>query len=181
MTTTEDARDVATLEDGRTRCTWVAGRPSLYAYHDAEWGMIPDDEAYARERLVHTCLQRDSALADVVEARDAIWAALHGCDFTKIAAMDDTAVASVAARGGVLGDRARIAWLRDVAARGAETAKQCREFREYLLAVRFLSHEEQIADMTARFPGFTRLDAANLMENCGLGEGGSHERDCWRA
>jgi 3-methyladenine DNA glycosylase Tag len=177
----EDAVNVAAPEDGRTRCTWVAGRPAHYLYHDAEWGSVPDTEEYARERLVLTCLQRWMPLADVLDHRAEIWDALHGCDLAKVAAMDDAALDAVAARGGALGDRSRLAWIRDVAAAGAETAKQTKEFREYLLAVRYLSHEEQIRDMTARFPGFQDLDAAHLMENCGTVEGCAHERDCWRA
>lgn len=180
MTMVEDAVNAAASEDGRTRCTWVAGRPEHYAFHDAEWGAVPDSEEYARERLVLTCLQRAAPLADVLGRRAAVWAALHGCDLGKIAAMDDAAL-DAAARAGLPGDRALLGWVRDVAAAGAETAKQTKEFREYLLAVRYLSHEEQIRDMTARFPGFTALDAAHLMENCGTVEGCAHERDCWRA
>ena len=167
--------------DGRTRCSWVAGHPSHFAFHDAEWGAMPDTEEYARERLVLTCFQRDLPLAGVLDARDAIWDALRGCDLAQVAALDDAALDAIAARGDVPAGRARLAWIRDVAAAGAETAKQCKEFREYLLAVRWISREGQLADMTARFPGFDRIDAARLMENCGTGEGGSHERDCWRA
>jgi 3-methyladenine DNA glycosylase Tag len=175
-------RDLGTAEgDGRTRCSWVAGRPEHFAFHDADWGMIPDDEGFARERLILTCFERDMPLGDVLDHRREIWDALHGADLGKVAAMDDAALDAVAALGGIFADRGRLAWVRDVAAAGAETAKQAKEFREYLLAVRFLSHEEQIADMTARFPGFTRLDAARLMENFGTVEGSSHERDCWRA
>lgn len=175
-------RDAGGAEgDGRTRCSWVQGRPEHHAFHDAEWGMIPDDDVLARERLLLTCFQRDMPLADVLDHRQEIAEAFQGADLAKVAAMDDAALAAVAARGGIFAERARLAWVRDVAAAGAETAKQAKEFREYLLAVRFLSHEDQIADMTARFPGFTRLDAARLMENFGTVEGSSHERDCWRA
>jgi 3-methyladenine DNA glycosylase Tag len=177
----EDASETAATADGRTRCSWVAGRPEHYAYHDAEWGAIPDDDVYARERLLLTCFERDLPRAEVLDHRDEIWSALCGADLAKVAAMDDAALGAVAAKGGVLADRARLTWIRDVAAAGAETAKTCKEFREYLLAVRFLAHEAQIGDMLARFPGFTRLDAARLMENFGTVEGCAHERDCWRA
>lgn len=184
--TTPDApTDAATgghpLDDGRTRCSWVAGRPAHNDFHDAEWGAIPDDDAYARERLVLTCFQRDLPLAEVLDHRAALWDAFHGHDLAKVAAMDDAALDALTARGAIFADRARLAWVRDVAAAGAETTKQAKEFREYLLGVRFLSHEAQLAEMTARFPGFTRMDAANLMENCGTVEGSPHERDCWRA
>lgn len=177
----EETQDTLAQGDGRTRCAWVAGRPEHHGFHDAEWGMVPDDDVYARERLILTCLQRDVPLVEVLDARDGVWAALHGCDLTKIAAMDDAALDAVAAQGGVLGDRTRLARIRDVAAAGAETAKQCKEFREYVLAARWLDAESRLADMIARFPGFDRLDAARLCENFGIGEGSAHERDCWRA
>ena len=78
-------------------------------------------------------------------------------------------------------DKSRHAWLRDVAKVVAATTKDYKDFREYLLAVRFLTAEEQFAEMAARFPGFTKEDAANLMEIAGTVEGMPHERDCWRA
>ena len=63
----------------------------------------------------------------------------------------------------------------------AATVKDYKDLREYFLAVRFLPAEEQFADMTARFPGFTKEDAANLMELAGTTLGIPHERDCWKA
>lgn len=177
----ETAAAPAPAGDGRTRCAWAEGHPQHDTFHDAEWGMIPDDDAYARERLLLTCFQRDLPLAQVLDLRDAIWTAFHGADLAKVAAMDDAALDALAAAKTVPGDRARLAWVRDVAAAGAETTKQSKEFREYLLAIRFQDRETQIADMTARFPGFDRIDAARLMENFGIGEGSPHDRDCWRA
>jgi len=168
-------------DDGRTRCTWVQGRPEHHAFHDAEFGMIPDDEALAQERLLLVCLQRDLPLADVLDHRDAVHAAFQSWDLAQVAALDDAALDAISARGGPFADRKRLAWIRDVAAAGAETAKAAKGLREYFLAVRFLDPEAQIADMTQRFPGFGRLDAAHLMEILGLVAGSSHERDCWRA
>ena len=185
MTIVEDAPatppSVPAPGDGRTRCTWVAGRPEHHGYHDAEWGMLPDDEALTRERLIQTCFQHDLPLCDVLDHRREILDGLHGCDAAKIAAMDEAALDAAAAQGGILADRARLAWIRDVAEAAVATAKQTKDLREYLLALRFSPHEDQIADLTARFPGFTRLDAARLLENFGIVEGCAHERDCWRA
>lgn len=179
--TTGDAGTADPREDGRTRCSWVRGRPEHHDFHDAEYGMIPDDEGHAQERLLLVCLQRDLPLADVLDHRDAVHAAFQGWDLAKVAALDDAALGAVTARGGPFADRDRLAWIRDVAAAAAETAKASKGLREYFLAVRFLDPEAQIADMTRRFPGFGRLDAAHLMEILGLAAGSSHERDCWRA
>lgn len=176
-----DLAATAPRGDGRTRCTWVEGRPEHFEFHDAEWGMLPDEDALARERLILTCFQRDLPLVGVLDHRVEIWDAFPACDFAKIAAMDDAALDAVAAKGGILTDRARLGWIRDVAAAGAETVQQTKDFREYLLALRWASHEAQVADLTARFPGFTPLDAARFLENTGIVEGCSHERDCWRA
>jgi len=184
VTSTAAADDAAQApdlsgEDGRTRCAWVAGRPAHYAFHDAEWGQIPDDDAYARERLALCCLTRDAELPDALDRRDGLWEAFAGYEQAKVAAFDDAAIDAIAAKAGT--DRARIAWVRDVLTAADETAKASKGLREYLLAVRWLSHAEQIEDMTARFPGFTREDAARWMEMCGTVENCSHERDCWRA
>ena len=184
MTMAADVTEVTShpLEDGRTRCTWVAGHPEHYAFHDAEFGMVPDTDDLARERVFLACLQRDMPLVAALEHRDALWAAFKGYDAKATAALGDEWISETAAKGGVLGDRDRLAWMRDVAGAVNATAKDYKDqFREYFLAVRFLTADEQFADMTARFPGFTREIAANLMELAGTVEGMPHERDCWRA
>jgi 3-methyladenine DNA glycosylase Tag len=169
------------LEDGRTRCSWVAGRPEHFAFHDAEYGMIPDVDDLARERVILAALMRDAPLVDVLDRRLDLWAAFGGYDLKALESLDDAWIGATAAKGGLLADRKRLAWLRDVAKAVAATTKESKDFREYLLAVRFLTHDEQFQDMSARFPGFGKEDAANLMEIAGTVEGMPHERDCWRA
>ena len=145
--------------------------------------MIPDTDDLCRERLFLTCLQRDMPLVEVLDHRLELWEAFGGYDLAKMGASNDAALDGLVARGGVFADRARLVWLGEVAAAAAATASLYKpaEFREYVLDVRFLPAEQQIEDMTARFPGFTKYDAANLMENLGLVEGAPHERDCWRS
>jgi 3-methyladenine DNA glycosylase Tag len=167
--------------DGRTRCTWTLGRPETFDFHDAEFGMVPDTDDLARERVLLVCLQRDMPLADALSHRDAMWEAFKGYDVKALEALDDAWLDATASKGGVFADRARLAWLRDVARVVASTAKEYKDFREYFLAIRFYTAEEQFEDMTARFPGFTKADAANLMEIAGTVLSASHERDCWRA
>jgi 3-methyladenine DNA glycosylase Tag len=169
------------LEDGRTRCSWVAGRPEAYAFHDAEFGMIPDTDDLARERVFLACLRRDMPLPDALSHRDALWAAFKGYDAKALEALDDAWLAETAGKGGALADKARLAWMRDVAKSVAALVKETKDLREYFLAVRFLPSAEQMADIQARFPGFGKQDAANLMELAGTLEGVPHERDCWRA
>ncbi|MCG3133151.1 MAG: hypothetical protein HMLKMBBP_00244 [Planctomycetes bacterium] len=168
------------LEDGRTRCAWVRGRPELYAFHDAEWGMFPDDETFACERLLLAALSSGGSLADVLPRRDAIWETLEKWDLAKVGALSDAALDDLA-KSGAVGDRAALGRARAAAAAGAVVAKDCKGLREYFLAVRFLPPEEQISDVRARFPGFSREDAANLIEMVGGSAGCTHDRDCWRA
>lgn len=169
------------LEDGRTRCTWVAGHPEAYAFHDAEFGMIPDTDDFARERVFLACLERDMPLAEALRHRDALWAAFKGYDTKALEALDDSWVAGTSAQGGALADKARLAWMRDVAKAIVALVKETKDLREYFLGVRFLPSAEQMTDIQGRFPGFTKTDAANLMELAGTVEGVPHERDCWRA
>lgn len=169
------------LEDGRTRCSWVAGHADAYAFHDAEYGMIPDVDDLTRERVFLVCLQRDMPLVDALTHRQALWDVFRGYDLKALESLDDAWIDATAAKGGPLADRARLAWMRDVAKAVAAIAKEAKELREYFLAVRFLTAEEQFADIGARFPGFAKDDAANLMAILGTLEGSPHERDCWRA
>lgn len=168
------------LEDGRTRCAWVRGRTALYAFHDAEWGMFPDDEALACERLLLAALAGSGSLADVAARRDAIWEKLEKWDLAKVGALTDEALDEIA-RTGAVGDRDALRRARTAAAAGAVVAKDMKGLREYFLAVRFLPPEEQMADVAARFPGFSREDAAALIEMVGGSAGQTHDRDCWRA
>jgi len=179
----EDAAAPAVAQDdGRTRCSWVAGRPEHHFFHDAEFGMVPDVDDLTRERVFLACLQRDMPLVDALDQRDAMWAAFKGYDGKALDSLDDAWVAATSGAGGVLGDRARLAWMRDVAKAVVAIAKEYKDqLRDYFLAVRFLTADEQFADITARFPGFTRDDAANLMALVGTVEGMPHERDCWKA
>ncbi len=184
MTTALDETTAAAdpRDDGRTRCNWVVGHPEQYFFHDAEFGMVPDTDDLARERVFLACLQRDMPLVDALAHRDAMWAAFQGYDGKALDALDDAWVAATSLSGGVLADKTRLAWMRDVARAIVATAKEYKDqIRDYFLAVRFLPAEEQFADMTARFPGFTKSDAANLMELVGTVEGLPHERDCWKA
>ena len=169
------------LEDGRTRCSWVAGHPEAYAFHDAEFGMIPDTDDFARERVILACLMRDMPLVEALTHRDALWAAFKGYDTKALEALDDAWLAETAGKGGALADKARLTWMLDVAKAIVALVKETKDLREYFLAVRFLPSAEQMTDIQLRFPGFTKSDAANLMELAGTVEGVPHERDCWRA
>jgi hypothetical protein len=98
-----------------------------------------------------------------------------------VSGADDAALAALAERGGVFGDRAVLAFVRDVAGACVVTAKEYKSLRDYFLALPSLTPEETLLEMQARFTGFTKVDAANLMELMGTVPNGSHDRDCWIA
>jgi len=173
----------ASLEDGRTRCAWVRGRPEHYVFHDAEWGRLPDVETPVFERVLLTCFERATPLVDVLDQRMEIYEAFHEWDAAQTAAMSDADLDALAGRGGVFADRQRLGWIREVAASCATVQKEFKGLRDYFLAMPSLLPEEQLADVAARFAGFTKEDAANLLQNVGCIGGSiqqwSHERDCW--
>ena len=178
-----DPPDVAALEDGRTRCAWVRGRPEHYFFHDAEWGRLPDIEAPVFECVLLTCFQRGRPLVEVLDQRMQIHEASAGWDLEKVAEWTDADLDALTQRGGVFADRARLEWIRDVARSCRSVVKEFKGLREYFLAMPALLPDEQLADVCARFAGFGKEDAADLLQNLGCIGGSiqqwSHERDCW--
>jgi len=171
------------FEDGRTRCAWVRGRPAHYLYHDAEWGRLPDVEAPVFEHVLLTCFERGRGLADVLDQRMDLFEALGEWDFEKLAEMSDADLDGLADRGGVFADGDALRLAGDVAKSCIEIKKEFKGLREYFLAMPALAPEEQLDDVSARFAGFTKDDAARLIQNVGCVGGSiqqlSHERDCW--
>ena len=171
------------VEDGRTRCAWVRGRPEHYLYHDAEWGRLPDVEVAVFEHVLVTCFERGTPLADVLDQRNEIYDACAEWDLEKVAAMSDADLDGMPDRGGVFADRGRLGWIRDVAKSCVEIKKEFKGLRDYFLAMPALMPEEQLSDVMARFSGFEKDDAARLIQNVGCVGGAiqqwSHERDCW--
>lgn len=177
------ARGAEALEDGRTRCSWVRGRPEHYVFHDAEWGRLPDVETPVFERVLLTCFERGSSLVEVLDQRMEIYEAFHEWDVAKTAEMSDADLDALVERGGVFADRDRLGWISDVARSCVAIVKEFKGLRDYFLAMPGLTPEEQLGDVSARFAGFDKDDAARLIQNVGCVGGSiqqlSHERDCW--
>ncbi len=177
------AVEAETLEDGRTRCAWVRGRPEHYFFHDAEWGRLPDGDEACFERVLLACFERDVPLGEVLDCRQAIYESLGEWDAAVLSGLSDGDLDGLAEGDGLLGDRARLGWLRDVAGSVVEIAKEFKGLRSYLLVMPSMDAEGQIADVVSRFAGFTKTDAATLLQAAGCIGGSieqwSHERDCW--
>jgi 3-methyladenine DNA glycosylase Tag len=171
------------LEDGRTRCTWVHGRPEHYLFHDAEWGRLPQEELACFELVMLSCFERDVSLVEVLDQRTEIFQAFAEWDYETVAKADDAALEAMVERGGVFDSIDRLKRLRDVAGACARLKGEFKGVREYFLAMPAMTAEEQLADVVARFPGFSSDDAARLIQMMGCVGGAiqqwSHERDCW--
>lgn len=168
-------------EDGRTRCAWVRGHPRHYGFHDAEFGRLPDGDEPCFELVLLACFQRQAELVDVLDLRDAIYEAFAAWNAEAVAGASDEDLASLTERGGPFADRAFLGWVRDVAQSCVETGKEYRGLRNYFLALPSLTPEETLAEMQHRFAGFTKEDAANLLQLVGSVQECAHDRDCWIA
>lgn len=178
---TGTAANLTAATDGRTRCAWVRDHPRHYLFHDAEFGRLPDSDPPCFERVLLACLSREATLTDLLDARMEIYEAFGEWDAAAVAGADDAALDALSQRGGIFADKALLRFVRDVAASCVATAKEYRTLRDYFLALPSLTPEETLLEMQARFTGFTKEDAANLMELMGTVPNGSHDRDCWIA
>jgi len=174
---------VQELEDGRTRCAWVRGRPEHYLFHDAEWGRMPQDELPCFELVMLSCLERDFPLVEILDQRMAIFEAFAEWNYEAVAKFDDAALEAMVERGGVFGSVDRLKWIRDVAAACVALKSEFKGVREYFLAMPAMDAEEQLENVAARIPGFSAEDAARLIQMMGCVGGAieqwSHQRDCW--
>ena len=177
VTGTEDGIE----DDGRTRCAWVREHPRHQFFHDAEFGRLPDSDPPCFERVLMTCLRRNSDLVDVLDQRMDIYEAFAEWNVETVAGAEDGALDELTERGGVFADGAVLRWIRDVAASCVETGKEYRGLRNYFLALPSLSPEEMLLEMQHRFADFTKEDAANLLQLVGSVQECSHDRDCWIA
>ena len=166
-------------DDGRTRDAWVRGHPDHYDFHDAEYGRIPDADPPCFERVLLACFQRDRTLVEVLDQRLDVFEFSNEWDMDAVAGAEDGALSEAAGRGGIFADLDRLKWVRDVAQACQATRDDYKELREYFLAQRWMPAEERLDEMVARFPGFTRQDAANLIMLMDLANGFGHDRDAW--
>ena len=183
--TAESTEQGDSREDGRTRCAWVRGHPDHYFFHDAEWGRLPDDDGPCFERVLLTALSQDRPLAEVLDQRLDLHEALNSWEPEALAGMDDDALDGLSDRGGVFADSAVLRRLRGLAEACVEIGKEFKGLRNYFLVMPAYTAEQQLDDVVARLPGFTKMEAAELVQMVGCVSGSiepdSHDRDCWIA
>jgi len=177
--------EVDPREDGRTRCAWVRGHPDHYFFHDAEWGRLPDTDGPCFERVLLTLLQRELPLVEVLDSRAEMHEALNSWDPASLAGASNEMLDGLRERGGLFDDATRLRRLRDAAKACVELAGEFKGLRGYFLIMPGMTAAEQLDDVVGRLPGFTKLEAADLIQMMGCVGGcletDSHDRDCWIA
>lgn len=100
---------VATLADGRTRCSWATSTGmDLVAYHDDEWGTPTYDPLQLFEALCLTYFENGLSWATVFRKRDAFRRAFHDFDPTAVAAMTGRDIGRLLADRSIVRHRGKI-------------------------------------------------------------------------
>lgn len=94
--------------DGRARCWWAVGTPSMTAYHDDEWGVPVTDDRELFERLMLEGFQAGLSWQTILNKRDAFRTAFRGWDPAAVAAFDDADRERLLNDAGIVRNRAKI-------------------------------------------------------------------------
>ena len=94
--------------DGRTRCWWATGSPSMTAYHDDEWGMPVSDDVDLLERLMLEGFQAGLSWQTILNKREAFRTAFRGWDPAVVAAFGDADRERLMADAGIVRNRSKI-------------------------------------------------------------------------
>jgi len=140
--------------DGRARCWWATGTPSMTAYHDDEWGVPIDGDVELFERLMLEGFQAGLSWQTILNKRDAFRAAFRGWDPVTVAAFDDADRARLLADAGIVRNRAKIDAAIGNAAAFLDVVAEFGSFDTYLATVvtrppRRLPRGAGWADLTA--------------------------------
>jgi DNA-3-methyladenine glycosylase I len=94
--------------DGRPRCAWALGSPTLCAYHDAEWGVPQHDSRMLWEMLMLEGFQAGLSWDVVLRKREAFRRAFEGFDPARVAGFGEADVQRLLGDAGIVRSRAKI-------------------------------------------------------------------------
>jgi len=94
--------------DGRMRCPWCGEDPLYVAYHDEEWGRPEFDSRALYEKLMLDGFQAGLSWIAILRKRDAFRRAFEGFAPERVAAFDETKVATLMQDAGIVRNRAKI-------------------------------------------------------------------------
>jgi DNA-3-methyladenine glycosylase I len=100
--------DLATGDDGVTRCAWAHGSELYERYHDEEWGRPVRDERSLFERLSLEAFQSGLSWLVILRKRPAFREAFAGFDVAAVAEFDDDDRARLMADAGIVRNQAKI-------------------------------------------------------------------------
>jgi DNA-3-methyladenine glycosylase I len=99
---------VVTGPDGRARCWWATGTPSMTAYHDEAWGTPVTGDVELFERLMLEAFQAGLSWQTILNKRDAFATAFRGWDPAIVAASDEADRDRLLADAGIVRNRSKI-------------------------------------------------------------------------
>jgi DNA-3-methyladenine glycosylase I len=121
------------------RCHWAENADGLMqAYHDAEWGVPHHDDRALFELLTLEGAQAGLSWRTVLARRDAYWAAYHGFDIARVAAMTDAELEGLLAESPLIRNRLKIFSVRDNARAALAAVAQHGSLDRYLWS--FVGH-----------------------------------------
>jgi DNA-3-methyladenine glycosylase I len=110
----------------------------MQAYHDAEWGVPHHDDRALFELLTLEGAQAGLSWRTVLARRDAYWAAYHGFDIARVAAMTDAELEGLLAESPLIRNRLKIFSVRDNARAALAAVAQHGSLDRYLWS--FVGH-----------------------------------------
>ncbi len=116
--------DVATGEDGVTRCWWGASTPDYEAYHDTEWGFPVDDDFLLFEKLSLEGFQSGLSWLTILRKREDFRRVFHHFDYHRVAEMDEPDVLRLLDDASIVRHRRKIESTINNARRAIELAEE---------------------------------------------------------
>lgn len=100
--------ELATGEDGVTRCSWSMATAQYRRYHDQEWGFPVGNDRRLFEKICLEGFQSGLSWRTILEKRENFRSAFHDFDFHRIAEFGETDVERLVQDAGIIRHRGKI-------------------------------------------------------------------------
>ena len=152
-----------TGEDGKRRCSWDGGDPTMVAYHDVEWGRPMTDDHRLFEKLCLEGFQSGLSWRTILHKREHFREAFAGFDVDRVARFTAREVTRLLTNAGIVRHRGKI----ESTINNAKRACELRE--EYgSLAAYFWSFEPTRSSRPARIDLPTLMTLSKTPESTAL-------------
>lgn len=116
----------------KVRCGWVSNDPLYIQYHDEEWGVPLFDDHRLFEFLILETFQAGLSWITVLRKRENFRKAFDGFDVEKVAAFDESKIASLMEDAGIIRNGAKIRAAVSNAQVFIQVQKDFGSFRKYI-------------------------------------------------